>query len=346
MTCYKPLIRVEFQNQIKTAKDGHIYKAAKILKADEYEKFQKINDDLVKIQRIPCGKCIGCRLDYSKQWALRCLSESKTSSSSWFITLTYDEEHLQIPESKKNEKTGETFYNDGTWKGTLVPKDMTKFIKDLRRYWDYHYNIKNIRFFYCGEYGGETQRPHYHLLVFNLPIEQTDLEYKFSNKNYDPIYISPKIEKIWGKGLISIGAVTFSSCAYVARYITKKQYGDVAYNNYCKKGQIPEYVRMSRKPGIGFTYLADNCDEIYETDEIFATTCKGTSLRTKPPHYFDKKLEEIDPDRMEKVKDLRKAKAEKTESNQMKQTSLKIKNQMYIKEKTQATKLTSLPRNL
>lgn len=346
MPCYKPKIRVEYQNVYKTAKDGHQYKKGVVMSADDYEKFNKINNELVKIQRIPCGNCIGCRLDYSKQWATRCMLEAKNSENNWFLTLTYDNENIPMKSEIMNKETGEIFYNDGSWTGTLQPEDMTKFIKRLRKHWKYHYNVDEIRYFYCGEYGGQTGRPHYHMIVFGLPIEKDDLIFKFANENYQPIYECPKIAKIWGKGIVSVGKVTFSSCAYVARYVTKKIKGYESEEQYAKQGRIPEYVQMSRNPGIGLKYYLENKKEIYHTDTLYQTTCKGNIVKLNAPRYYDKKLKEEDPELMEMIKENRRRKAEAAEKMKMNQTTAKIKDQYHYEEGAKVLKVAGLERKL
>lgn len=75
MTCFHPLIRVCKKTNLKNEKSQTI----KIIGSSEYgenfleyfQKQQEIADKLfpnekIEYQRIPCGKCIGCRLDYSK----------------------------------------------------------------------------------------------------------------------------------------------------------------------------------------------------------------------------------------------------------------------------------------
>lgn len=346
MTCYHPKIRVEFQNQFITAKDGHRYKKAQIMSTDDYEKFKLINDELVNIQRIPCGNCIGCRLEYSKQWATRCELESRSWENNWFITLTYDNEHLEIPEEIFSKNTGEIYKNNGTWTGCLKPEHLTKFFKDLREFYRTHYNHTNIRFFACGEYGENFQRPHYHAIIFNLPITPDKLKLHTINENYQAIYECQELEKIWGKGFVSLGEVTFSSCAYVARYITKKQKGVEAYEEYLKKGQIPEFVRMSRKPGIGTEYYNLNKDKIYTDDSILQHTCKNTVLQVKPPRFYDKKLKETDPELMEQISQERRRAGENAETNKHSRTTKRINEQMKIDERSQLLKSKVLKRVL
>lgn len=346
MTCYKPLIRVEFQNQWKTAKDGHKFKAAKIMNTDQYEKWSKVNDELVKIQRLPCGQCIGCRLDYSKEWATRCTCEAKQWEENYFVTLTYDDEHLHIKNEMLNKETGELYKNPGTWGSCLEPQDMQKFIKDLRRYWKYHYNHDNIRFFYCGEYGEKRQRAHWHIILFNLPIPKDKLQFLFTNETYEPLYRCETLEKLWNKGIVTVGAVTFSSCAYVARYITKKQKGHGALEEYLKKGQIPELVNMSRRPGIGFNYFQQNKYDLYKEDRLLQHTCKGNNLIVKPPHYFDKKMKEEQPLFMEYLTEDRKKSGETNELLKRKLTDNELKIQFHINEVEKAQRMGALKRVL
>lgn len=347
MTCYHPLIRVEYQNVWVTAKDGHKFKKGKILKTDEYEKFKKINDENVEIQRIPCGQCIGCRLDYSKMWATRCMCEANQWTDNWFITLTYDEENLPIPEQIIDKETGTIYTNKyGNWQGCLQPKDLQLFIKRLRSFYKRHYNHDNIRFYACGEYGSERQRPHYHIICFNLPVPPEKLEHLFNNEDYEPIYKCQEIEQCWGKGLVAIGKVTWSSCAYVARYVTKKIRGQQANEYYYTKGQIPEFVRMSRKPGIGKDFYEANKQEIYDLDYLLAHTCKGNSLTVKPPKYFDKLYEIENPKEYEELKKKRKEAGERSENIKQGKTSLTIKNQGIIEEQEKLRQAAALKRSL
>lgn len=276
MTCYHPLRA--FDTGIKSKKTGKpIYKILPEASTDEAT-FSKFYGEA---KLIPCGKCIGCRLDYSKQWATRCMCEAACSSHSYFLTLTYDDEHLSNP--------------------SLSKKDMQKFMKDLREYYRIHYGITNIRFFGCGEYGSTSFRKHFHLLVFNMPID--DLKIYKRDRGF-AYYNSKTIESIWKNGYCVIGDCTWESAAYVARYVVKKKKGKDSKEFYEKLGIEPEFVLMSRKPGIGAQYLELYKDKIYKNDEIILPN--GNCV--KPPHYFDKLMEhELD---IEKYKQDRLAAAE------------------------------------
>jgi len=157
-------------------------------------------------------------------------------------------------------------------------------MKDLRSHYDYDYEHDNIRFYAAGEYGSLTSRPHYHLLLFNLPIKE--LQYFRTNENHDKIYLSNYLSDIWGKGYVTVGAVTFESAAYVARYIMKKITGEPAEDHYC--GRHPEFTRMSRRPGIAHEWYEQNKGKMYETDEIIFKAGKGKTLSIKPTKYYDR----------------------------------------------------------
>lgn len=180
---------------------------------------------------LPCGQCVGCRLERSRQWAMRCLHESQLHKANCFVTLTYSDEFLPLD-------------------GGLSKRHFQLFIKRLRR----AYPNEVIRYFHCGEYGGKTFRPHYHAIIFGLDFDDKILFSDGSN----PVFTSDKLESIWGLGFCTLGAVTFESAAYVARYVMKKVTGHMAEKHYervsTETGEIyqlqPEYITMSLKPAI------------------------------------------------------------------------------------------------
>jgi hypothetical protein len=195
--------------------------------------------------------------------------------------------------------------------GSLNVKHFQDFMKKLRKKYvpqnpydkkqdpDLHekfHKKHQVRFFHCGEYGEKLGRPHYHALLFNLDFDDKEL-WKINNE--ERYYVSPTLEKIWGKGFCVIGDVSFESAAYCARYITKKVTGDAAldhYTEYCKKtGEIfnerrPEYITMSRRPGIGKGWLEKYQSDVYPHDRV---VMRGKEM--KPPKFYDSQYEIIDP---------------------------------------------------
>lgn len=154
---------------------------------------------------LPCGQCVGCRLERSRQWALRCVHESKMHKDNCFITLTYATEHLP-PDS------------------SLHYPDFQKFMKRLRKKYG-----EGIRFYMCGEYGENFGRPHFHACLFGHNF--TDLKL-WKETNGQKLYRSKELEQLWPFGHSSVGSVTFESAAYVARYIMKKITGEAAEQHY------------------------------------------------------------------------------------------------------------------
>ena len=327
MACYHPLKAAWYGELTEKGKKKYI------LENPEYEYISPI-----ETIEIPCGKCIGCRIDYSKEWATRCMLEAKNYKYNAFITLTYNEENVRHTEGI-NIETGETVD-----RLTLHPEDITKFMKDLRRYWKYHYNEDNIKFYLCGEYGETTGRPHYHIIAFNLHIR--DLEPFFINKNKDQIYLSETINKIWKMGQTSIGEVTWQSCSYTARYVMKKLKGKDSKEIYELLGIIPEFVRMSRNPGIGRSYFEKNKAEIYQTDELFIEDGKGKVLTLKPVKYFDRLFDLDSPEAMQAIKLQRKKNAIISEKNRETKTNLTKKEYTKIKEINKIESLKKLKRTI
>lgn len=331
MPCYEPLIRIEDKSKWKRAEDGHLYHPAIIQKAtDQYgERLEDVDERKINIQLlmgsdyeyqvIPCGQCIGCRLEYSRQWANRGYLEAKCWEQNWFVTLTYDEEHIKILDTIE-DKNGFTYANEGDWNGTLVQEDLTQFMKNLRQIMKREYNQDGIRFMACGEYGEMGERPHYHLILFNcnLPVETF---YNPRIKNYETYFQNTIIERAWGgirnpipknkdyvnpnsKGMSDISEASWNNIAYTARYITKKINGNGSEELYACKGQKKEFFRVSRMPGIGEIYYQQHKDEIYKNDCIIIKNKQGT-IATKPPKYFDDLYEKEYPEEFKKIKEKR-----------------------------------------
>lgn len=207
---------------------------------------------------LPCGQCIGCKLERSRQWAIRISHEASLYSSNCFITLTYAPEHLPLD-------------------GSLDVRHFQLFMKRLRKRYG-----PNIRFFHCGEYGERLGRPHYHACLLNFDFPDKVL-YR-QNSRGDHLYRSPSLEQLWPYGLCEIGSVTFESAAYVARYITKKISGPLASAHY--NGRAPEYVTMSRQPGIGAPWLARFKTDVFPHDYVVV---RGKKVPL--PRFYNKLFE-------------------------------------------------------
>lgn len=211
---------------------------------------------------LPCGQCIGCRLERSRQWAVRCMHEASQHNDNSFLTLTYSNDNL--PKD-----------------GSLHLEHYQNFMKRLRK----ENAPKKIRFYHCGEYGERNSRPHYHSLLFNHDWPDKKL---FSTRGENKIYTSDRLSRLWPHGFAVTGEVTFESAAYVARYILKKVTGEKAFEHY---GTVhPEYTTMSRRPGIGKTWFDKYKSDVYPHDRV---PVRG--IDTRPPRFYDYQLEKIDP---------------------------------------------------
>lgn len=211
---------------------------------------------------VPCGQCIGCRLEHSRQWAVRLVHENQMHEDSCFLTLTYSPENL--PHDRSLDKS-----------------HFQKFIKRLRKN-----ASKKIRYFHCGEYGEQGRRPHYHAIIFGYDFPDRRA---FSERDGITLYTSGLLDKTWSLGHCTIGEVNFETAAYVARYVTKKVTGDAAAEHYKwinpETGEVhqlqPEYITMSLKPAIGATWW-----EKYGTGVKDNGTVVMRGVEMKPPRRY------------------------------------------------------------
>lgn len=253
--------------------------------------------------KIACGRCVGCRLERSRSWAVRCMHENQMAAESCFITLTYNDDHLPVDES-------------------LDVAEFQRFMKRLR-----NENVRDrvkrnqdpkpVRYFMCGEYGDLYGRPHYHALLWGEDFgEDRVLEEVKRGVN---LFTSPRLARLWrsseGKtlGLHRIGEVTFESAAYVARYCMKKVNGIIADEHYTWINEDgvqfrvkEEYVSMSRGGtggggGIGSSWLKKFQTDVYPEDVVFSNGMH----KSRPPKYYDGQFEVDHPERMEEIRERR-----------------------------------------
>lgn len=352
MSCYHPYMRwedihgkVEFttvETKFPEIKRNGKLEPPIIIEQTELHGFHKTNKAHWKrVDLIPCGQCLGCRMDYSKNWATRIACECQaTPEDNWFITLTFSPENLWKTEHATiNLITGELA------EGHTVKKEhIQKFMKDLRRHWEYHFGEKGIRFYGVGEYGEQHGRPHYHICTFNLKIKPEMLEKWFINKSGDQIYKCPIIEKIWGNGIVGIGKVTWESAAYVARYMLKKQKGMNAKAYYAMQGILPEFSLMSRMPGIGREYYEMYKQKIFEFDQI-QLPGKKLGKSVKPPKYFDRLYDLEEPEVMAAIKEKRSAAMAAADQTRKKANSQNLGEYLECKERKKEKQIKSLIRN-
>jgi hypothetical protein len=314
MSCYSPLTGIWLGDYTETGKKN-------------YRVVSTLNGELALKQRalevipIPCGQCLGCRLDYSKKWAVRCILESSYYKDNYFLTLTYDDEHLP-----KNS--------------SLVKRDLQLFLKRLRKYIRTYTGLTGVRFYACGEYGEKSMRPHYHVILFNCPLNDLKLLKRTCLNNN--LYTSEAIAKLWPQGLHSVGEVTYETCAYTARYVIKKHKG-LDSKWYELHNLAPEFVLMSRRPGIGEKYYNDHKDDIYATDEIIVKSSDKV-ISIKPVQYYDKKFDLENPELLAALKDVRKRKAELYQNNLSKNAGLSPKELLNKQKELKSMSVSHLVR--
>lgn len=241
---------------------------------------------------LPCGKCIECRLEYARQWAIRCVHEAKMHELNAFITLTYNDENLTP---------------------RLNYKDFQDFAKRLRE--TVHRNTKKgepeyekarISYFVTGEYGEKTKRPHWHAIIFNwCPADLTNPR---SNSRGDVSYRSATLDRLWGKGHCEIGTVTFESAGYVARYAAKK-----LVHGADNEHDFQPISKKSSRRAIGVSWLEKYYKDAFNHGEIVLQSSSQT-IKCGIPRYYEKWLKKHKPEEwlcyIERVKAKRMAEME------------------------------------
>lgn len=274
-------------------------------------------NDIVRSLRLPCGRCVGCRLERSRQWAVRCMHEASLHDFNCFVTLTYDDDHL--PE-----------YN------SLNYEHFQLFMKRLRK----KFSPQTIRFYMCGEYGEDFSRPHYHVCLFNCFF--ADRKRVSTSGSGFVLYRSDVLSSLWPYGFSSIGDVTFESAAYVARYVMKKVTGEAADVHYTTvdpitgeiSRRVPEFNKMSLKPGIGASWFEKYNTDVFPSDHVVVR-----GRESKPPRFYDKLLQRNFPDLVDDVKFSRYIRA-------MLKRDEESDDRLAIREEVALAKLGMLPRNL
>lgn len=279
MPCYSPLPCVRHVDA--QGKKKIIFGLARQQAVYEQVKF---TGGSVEPLSVPCGQCVGCRIRRSTEWAFRCIHEAELHEKNCFITCTYAPEHLPSDYSLKK-------------------KHFVDFLKRLRK------ALGSFRFYMCGEYGEGNLRPHYHAILFGVDFNDKELH---THERGIKLYRSPLLTSVWGLGHCTVGAVTYQSAAYVARYVMKKITGRDARDYYLRQhpetGEkfqvLPEYTQMSLKRGIGYEWYKKYRSDCYPSDYLVKEGKKFTV-----PRYYDKLLDSECQELYEKIKRRRREKA-------------------------------------
>jgi len=239
---------------------------------------------------LPCGQCILCRLEHARQWAVRITHEAQRHKESSFITLTYDDKHM--PEH-----------------GSLdYKRDMQPFWKRLRKAYG------KIAYYAVGEYGDNTQRPHYHACVFGQAFTDRRL---ILREEPNRLWTNQALLHAWGKGHVSVGTLNFATAQYTAAYVTKKLNGEKRYVRIDQvTGELVEIEQprayMSLKPAIGKTWIEANHEHVYARDRVVVN-----GSPQKPPRFYDRWLKEKDEEKEKQTKTKRRRRVKRLSKEQM-----------------------------
>lgn len=246
--------------------------------------------------KVPCYKCIACRLNRGREKAVRAYHEAKTHESSLFLTLTYS------PDNLKSDR--------------LQYSDFQKFIRKLRKH-----SSSNIGYMVTGEYGENTKRPHWHCILFNYSPE--DPKRLRTTKEGDTIFTAPIFEEIWPHGLHEYGTVTLESAGYVASYAAKKLvHGKDQNHNYHPIHKTSKIHTMGKK------WIQENWKHVLNIGHINLPN----GGRHKIPRYYLDYIKENHPTEYEKWRtslreeQIKKAKEQNERNNQLQNDNTGFKN--------------------
>lgn len=327
---------------------------------------------------LPCNHCIGCKMDHSRRWADRMLLELESHhGKGLFLTLTYNCREVVDLEGKKlcqceypdvsNTKDcplHEVCLYKCRISGSLYKAHVSQFIKRLREKLSYYddgierFDGVHIKFYGVGEYGAESNshRPHYHIILFGLGLD--DLKVKIpvgKNELRQPVYTNPFIASCWPYGNISFGDVSWNSCAYVARYVNKKVLDPNNDDFLDSLGKAHMFSLMSRRPGIGRSYLNEHPDCL-DYHNISVSTPKGCKTIAIPRYFIDQlkrhcsenstDLDLYDEDRYDTIMSQRALFAQDALMNKLAQTDLPLYDYLEVEENNMLARVKCLKRDV
>lgn len=318
MPCYHPKYAIIDGVNPDTGKD-HLT----IIPGATYESMHSDPALASRLVTLPCGQCIGCRIDYSREWSARCCMELPYHKSSYWCTFTYDDEHLPI----------DYYCNfDGCYVGASTNiRDVQLLVKRLRK------DGQQIRYFGCSDYGGSTYRPHYHIMLFGLVLDDLRPMYQF-NPGYR-YYLSDYLSHRWGLGNVIIGEANHLTASYTAKYMCSKLKGFAA-SWYTIHAMDPPRALMSRRPGIGQRYFLDH-PQVLDYKYFNLPQADG-AYRVYLPRYF-KRLESLaDPDKAFVRSQTGKYIAERSNAARLQHTDVSFEQLLLIDERQRQSDYVSL----
>lgn len=210
------------------------------------------------------------------------MKEAERSRSAFFVTLTYDNDH--VPVSRNGFLTLDC---SRVINGKYICSDVQLFLKRLR-----YFNKDNkkwpLKYYMCGEYGSESMRPHYHIILFNCELSNL-LGPKYAlQAEYGNLLLDGKDEfncEKWPCGHITVGDFSQGSVGYTLKYISK----DSQVGKFERDDRVREYSRMSKK--LGDNYLKQDIKNYHLADALnrmYCTTDEGVKLPM--PRYYKEKI--------------------------------------------------------
>lgn len=336
MSCTAPLVRCETYETYRNQKGGISYKVEwgtrEQYDLHQYKHMIKTGK-YRKVQLIGCGQCLECRMNTARQKASDMMLELKMHNKEecFFLTFTYNDEHIPFHETM-NEETGEIILGK-----SLRKEDMQKLWKRIRK------KNPNLRYVCSGEYGGETNRPHMHAIVYSLKLNKSKFKRVGINEWGQPLYQSDEMDRYWMQehitngqkwyskiGNVTIAEVSWESCNYVARYTIKKTTEQQDPNFHPAQGQINEYITQSKNIGLG--YYEKNKNKIWESDTIPILN-KKTGKFVKPTRKLMKHLKEENEQLYNLITEKRKAQAETAQTLLDQNTDLTREEQREVKKR-------------
>lgn len=327
---------------------------------------------------LPCGHCIGCKMDYSRRWADRMMLELESNDGKGiFLTLTYDCRHVvdlegetlcecTYPEisNTKNCPLNEVCKERCRRSGSLYKPHMQEFMKNLREKLDhYHKDGENfekvkVRFYGVGEYGdfeNHSHRPHLHIILFGVSPDDFKIKIPVGrNELRQPVWTNPLIASCWPYGNISFGDVSWKSCAYVSRYVNKKVLDPNSDDLLDAYGKNRMFSLMSRKPGIARNYLNDHPDCL-DYQNIYVSDQKGAKKIPLPRYFVNQLKRKVDdlspdkdlyePDKYDKIMAERAAFAQDNLLSKLSQTDVPFYEYLQKEENEMLERIKALKRN-
>ncbi len=224
---------------------------------------------------VPCGKCELCRARHVSGWTFRILEEMKDAESAHFVTMTYADHELPKIEYYFNDQ-------DYWLLDNLDKSDVQKFFKRLRKYQE-KTKLPKIRYYLTGEYGSETERPHYHAIIFNSSEEliiKAWSKFHLDTQQREPI------------GHVHFGKVTEASVRYTLAYMNKPRI--IPVDEYDTRQ--PEFSLMSK--GLGKRYLTDQMKNWHTSGKRKYVQLPGGQKASMPRYYQEKIFSDQDKELM------------------------------------------------